>query len=583
MEYVSPTRASLAGHRSRLGLPAAIIACLIPLTSWGQGAIPRPGDQRLDLPAFPSEEPPPEPVMPAPAPAPAVTQPPAERPAVPPELRICVKSYRIVGNTVFSEEELRTMVAPYLGCNMTTELLEELRYQLTLHYVNKKYTTSGVIIPDQYPEDGVVTLWFVEGILPADKINISGEQRLRERYIRSRVALGTGPPLNVDTLKERLQLLNQNPLISQLDGQLAPGTKRGESLLNLNVKERRPYQIGFDFDNHRTPSVGAKQGGVRVEHGNLTGWGDKLTLGYQKTEGVDDWTGSYSIPITARDTTLGFEYEWVDSDVVFPNEFKDLDIKTKFQQAIIRLQHPFKKTFTRTINGIIRLEKRENKTYLLGERFSFSEGAQSGKSQVSVVRLVGDWLERTEKEVFAARSTFSLGLDILGATSNDDGPDGQFFTWLGQFQYARRFNMFSAPDNQVIFRTDVQIATDPLLSMEKFGVGGPSSVRGYITNQLVRDSGLASSLELRLPVLRRSGGGSIVQLAVFGDYGRSWNYRGPELDLKNIGSVGLGLLVQPIRNLQGSLYYGYQLNEVDNPGNAFEDGSLNFQLSYQAF
>lgn len=81
---------------------------------------------------------------------------------------------------------------------------------------------------------------------------------------------------------------------------------------------------------------------------------------------------------------------------------------------------------------------------------------------------------------------------LLGATINPSPPDGKFFTWSGQFQWAWRLPYW---DSEVLFRSDVQLASEALLSLEKLPVGGANSVRGYRENQLVRDNGWLSSLE----------------------------------------------------------------------------------------
>ena len=69
--------------------------------------------------------------------------------------------------------------------------------------------------------------------------------------------------------------------------------------------------------------------------------------------------------------------------------------------------------------------------------------------------------------------------------------------WLGQFQWARRFG---ERDYQVIFKSNLQLANDPLLPMEKCALGGLETVRGYPENTLVRDECFVASLEFRVPV-----------------------------------------------------------------------------------
>ena len=117
-------------------------------------------------------------------------------------------------------------------------------------------------------------------------------------------------------------------------------------------------------------------------------------------------------------------------------------------------------------------------------------------------------------------------------------PDGQFFAWLGQFQWTRRLTDW---DLQSIFRLDVQLSSQPLLPLEQIAVGGRYSVRGYRENQLVRDNGLIVSLESRLPIVRNKPWADFVQLAPFVDFGRAWNTKLPTPDPKMMVSIGIGL------------------------------------------
>ena len=88
----------------------------------------RPGERRLEetrpeLPEF------------RPAPAPDLELPPVPPPAARPPLssgvQVFVNAIRLTGNTVFSDQELAPIVAPYLGRAITTEELLDLRDALT--------------------------------------------------------------------------------------------------------------------------------------------------------------------------------------------------------------------------------------------------------------------------------------------------------------------------------------------------------------------------------------------------------------------------------------------------------------------
>ena len=217
---------------------------------------------------------------------------------------------------------------------------------------------------------------------------------------------------------------------------------------------------------------------------------------------------------------------------------------------------------------------------------AFSEGVEpDGKSSVTVLRFIQEWLSRSPDQVLAARSTFSLGIDAFDATINGgDAPDGRFFAWLGQLQWARRLG---ETDSQLVFRLQGQLTSDPLLPLEQFAVGGLWSVRGYPTNALVRDQGFATGLELRVPVLYREDGAPLLQLVPFVDAGGAW-YKGRGGDTPDpttIASAGLGLRFDPHERIHAEVYWGkaFQKDDLDRPGDSLQDDGWAFLLTADIF
>ena len=206
---------------------------------------------------------------------------------------------------------------------------------------------------------------------------------------------------------------------------------------------------------------------------------------------------------------------------------------------------------------------------------------------MSAVRFATEWVDRTRQRVLAARSRFSLGLDVLGATNNASGvADGQFFSWLGQFQWVRRWPW---RDVQTIFRLDVQLTNTALLSLEQVAVGGRYSVRGYRENLLVRDNALMTSFETRLPLLRNHAWADYLELAPFVDFGRAWNAQPPTLGTENLVSIGIGLrwaltfssIVQWRPQLE--IYWGHPLINVRTSGGDIQDEGIHLQLLVSMF
>jgi len=490
--------------------------------------------------------------------------------------KVYVKNFRFTGNTVFTSAELRKLAFPYENREITFEELERLRQELSLYYINKGYLNSGVIIPDQKVVNGSITLTVIEGKL--NQIEIEGLKHFRKGYITSRLANAAETPVNIGRLQEALQLLQQDPRIKRINAEFKPSSALGEGGLEVKIEEASPYMVLLAFNNDAAPSTGAYRGELGFAHQNLLGYGDILAANFGLTEGTKDVNANYTTPVNSKDTALGFYYRTGDSIVIEPL-FDGLDIKSESTTYGFSVRQPLKKTFRTELALSFAAEVRQSRTSLLGRGFSFSPGADEGKSKESVIRFSQEWLERTESTVFAAHSTFSLGIDAFGATVHDSAEaDGRFVSWLGQTLLIKRVGESAS---QFVLKADMQLANDSLLSIEKFSLGGMNRVRGYRKDLLVRDNGLNSSAEFRMPVLVNGKGGTILQIVPFFDFGWAWNNKTETPEPRTIYSIGLGLKWNPIEKVNLDLFYGQGLRKISNKGDDLQDRGLHFLLSWQ--
>jgi len=531
-----------------------------------------PSERPLEVPALEPAKPEP-PVIPIPDKPPPK---PVERERVGP--KVFIREIELQGNTVFSREDLAGIIGLYENRAITNEELQELRHALTLHYVDRGYINSGAVIPDQRITDGVVQIQIVEGRLT--DILVEGNDRLRSKYISDRLDLGTGPPLNINELQEQVQIVLQDRNIDRINAAVRPGDRSGEAKLDAMVKESDPYELFIFVDNQISPSLGEVRGVLQGSVANLTGWGDSLLAEIGYAEGLNEFFLDYSIPVNKWDTTA---HVWFDKDdfVVQEEPFDELDIEGDTSTLAFEITHPFLMTIQQRLSLGLGLEYRKSQTYLLGEGFAFSPGVPSdGKSRISVVRFTQDWLDRRSDQVIAARSSFRFGIDALDATINKQGPDGEFVSWIGQFQLVRRVRNVG---DQLMFRAVAQLASTGLLPLEQFTVGGMRCGRGYRKNQLVRDVGYCASLEYRAPVLRSDSGQTTLQLATFADIGGAWYKNRSTPDPKSLSSIGLGLIWDPHSKVHGELYWGWALRDVDNPTDTLQDSGIHFLLSLNPY
>ncbi len=521
---------------------------------------PRPTPPTVPIP----KAPPTDPIQIPPVPTPPINPTGSQR-------SITVKSIRVVGQTVL-KAEIDRLITPYIGQSKTFDELLELRSNITQLYLDNGYLSSGAFLPNnQDLSSGEITIQVIEGDL--EKIEITGLSRLREGYVRKRLELGASTPLNKTNLERSLQLLQIDPLIAQINAELGAGTVPGRNILRLIVKEASAFHGSIALDNQQSSSVGALQGNVSISHDNLLGFGDQLSLGYGRTTGLNLYSAGYTIPFNARNGTLSLRYSTNNSKII-EDPFEALGIRSDSQTLSLAVRQPLIRSVTSEFAIGFALDLRRSRTFILDTiPFSFSEGSRDGESKVTALRFIQDWVDRSSNRVLAARSQFSLGINAFDATINSgNSPDGQFFSWLGQFQWVQPI----APRVVLVSRLAAQLTPDPLLSLERFSLGGADTVRGYRQNQVVSDNGILGSFELQIPITKNP---QLLQLHPFLDWGYGWNRQGDNPDPKFIASLGLGLRSRLPFGLETRLDYAIPL--IRN--NQLEDQKLHFSLRYQLF
>jgi hemolysin activation/secretion protein len=529
----------------------------------------------------PRDEPLPEPPPVVPKPKIELPPPPAPgAPALSGGIRVTVRAFRFVGNTVIPEAELQEIAAPYVGRSIGNAELEELRLAITRRYVEAGYVNSGAIVPDQDVSDGVITIQIVEGRL--SEIIIGGPNRFAADYLRDRIALGAGPPLNVNELQERMQIMLQDPQIERMSAELAPGVERGDAVLRVDVAEAKRFLAGITIDNNRSPVVGENQAELFFGARNLLGRGDTWFLRTAFTEGLQDYSGGFTLPLTARGLLFFLRGTHTNSKVV-EEPLAQLDLRSESESVEAGLSYPLLETVRGSLVASVQYAYRTTQNTFLGLPSPFIPGAPDGRNSISVVRVGLDGVARAPAEVVAGRVLVSRGIEAFGSTVNGDPliPDTRFTAVLGQLQWVRQV----VPRvGQIVLRGDVQLANEPLLSPERYSLGGLDSVRGYRKDLYVRDNGWFASLEYRhlvghLPVRPNPAPGEgAFRLVAFADGGQAWDKNAPPNVPKTLSSIGAGARWEIATGVEAQIFYGYALNDVQTPTTTLSDNGWYFRL-----
>ena len=498
---------------------------------------------------------------------------------------IVVTEFEFIGSTVFNSAELNQAIANFINRPISFAQLVEAANQITQLYVSRGYITTGAYIPEQSLDSNTVKIQIVEGSLAAIEVNVAG--RLKENYIRDRIANKISTPLNINQLQSTLQLLQLNSQIESLNAELSSGIEPGTNILNVSVISADSFTIQTRLNNSRNASIGTFERGVQLEEANLLGIGDRFALAYDNTDGSDRYTVGYTLPINARDGTLGFNFRGIDNEIV-QSSFESIDIDIQSRNYDLTLRQPVLQQATPEVSqelalGITVARRTSNGT-VMNEPQPLTPGAdENGEIRTSVVSFSQEWLQRNRQQVISARSQFNLGLD-LDATTLSQEPDSQFFSWRGQFSYLQALNQSESVFVPILLlRSELQLAAEPLISTEQFSLGGASTVRGYRQDALLTDSGFLATAEFRLPFARLDGINATLQFAPFIDFGTGWNNDDEATEFDTLIGTGFGLLVQTPESFSARIDWGIPLINNSDQGSSLQEDGLYFQLQYEPF
>ncbi|MCG9884186.1 MAG: ShlB/FhaC/HecB family hemolysin secretion/activation protein [Cyanobacteria bacterium] len=507
---------------------------------------------------------------------------PEQNPDDPASLRFTIRKIDVVGSTRFSAEDLQPLIAPYEGRDVSLSDLQALADRLTQEYLDLGYITSRAFVPPQTITDGRVEIRVLEGSLEA--IEIEGLDRLRESYVRSRVELGAGTPLNSTALENQLRLLRADPLLETLEASLRAGEAAGQSILNIRVKEAPRFLGSVGIDNYSPPSVGSERFSANLSYRNPTGIGDELSFAYNRTlkGGTDVLDFGYRVPLNPMNGTLQIRLapNW---NRIVQEPFDEFDIKGETQLYEVSFRQPLVRTPIEEFALSLGIAHQRGQTFVFGDEGTpFGIGPEEdGTSRTTVIKFGQDYIRRDPNGAWLLQSLLSVGTGLLDATQNDgDVPDGQFLSWLGRVQRVQRLS----DRHTLLAQLEVQWASEPLLSSQQYVIGGGQTLRGYRQNARSGDNGFRLSIEDRITLARDTSGNAIAVLAPFLDVGYVWNDSdnpNPSSEQRFLVGTGIGVVWVPFENTVVRLDYGLPLVDLDDRGSNIQDSGVYFSINYR--
>lgn len=476
--------ARLLGGCARAG---AVLAALITIPPVGAQALPGAGDVLR-------ESAPPVRVLPGtevapllPEPAPAATAP-AGGPTF--ELRVV----RFNGNTVFADDRLQAVVAPWLGKTVSFADLQAMAAQVSVLYREAGFLLAEAIVPAQSIENGQVEISVIEGRIGEVRTTLDPATPVREGVIK-RITRGlpAGEPLRGDDLERTMLLLSDLPGMRP-EAALEPGAEPGSVDLVLGVAPRRRWDLMVDADNHGSRSTSEYRAGLLARINSPLQLGDNLDFRVQLGNGGRLAYGrvGYELPVGGSGTRLGLSYARVEYEL--GEAFKALDASGEADVVEVGLTHPFIRTRARNLFGRMGWQDKR-----LDDRLAAFDHAEDKTLRSLYAGLNyeqrDDWLGGgyTSAELTIFRGRLELDPAALELDRAGRRTAGHFTRWT---YGASRLNALGDA-NSLYFAIGGQFASRNLDSAEKVALGGPRAVRAYAPSEATVDVGHVASVELR--------------------------------------------------------------------------------------
>ncbi|ANW01475.1 hypothetical protein LMTR13_16150 [Bradyrhizobium icense] len=402
---------------------------------------------------------------------------------------------------------VREPLTPFLDRPLSRKLIAEVQAAVAAAYREAGRPFVSVTLPPQEVSSGVLQLRVI--LFKVAGIKVTGAAP--ESYPQSRIRVVPGQEIDARKLETDLDWANRNPF-RQVEAVFGPGKDLGMTDVNIQVTDRKPWQVYAGYansgtlltDRHRyyVGATGAPSADVVASY-QLTGSGNFW---------VDD--GLFNRPDDAKYvsqagrllTPLGLRTSLeVVGDHVLTNERPNnlFRIKTQTSQAsaIVRtaLSDLLPPTTGDLLGGV------ELKHQL---RTTIFDGTPVAEGSADVAQLVvgwnGRWSDNFGINNLDVRFKFNPGGILSGNNSGawsafTNGRVTDVQTNLVTLEYGR----VTPLPKGLSLKSEVSVlaSSKPLPDTERIGLGGIYAVRGYVTEDGVVDQAviLRNSLYASLP------------------------------------------------------------------------------------
>lgn len=393
-------------------------------------------------------------------------------------------------SAIFDDAALAALEEPYIGKEISVNLVREIIETIGARYLDEKYELSRALLPEQRVVDGVVAIRLVEARV--GKIVLEDLGRISPRFIRRFLNIDEGGLLSLSNLERHIRLYNATNK-SNLTSELAPGEEFGQTDIFLTVQEPDRVELPtFSVNNYASEVTDWRQQSFSATFNNIMRYDDEIFLAYNDSNGSESLTTSLSIPIGNEGTNISVSHS--ESNTKYVNDGAGasgiVGTRGASHSNSISVSQPL----------------------IFGDEYSIYASAAYGSSY-SEVTLANAGLNLTESRVQklevalpmnygSAVSNFSVSpsFGVLNPSSISPSFGSRSEKWMSVAKADISASRYISKYATLNLRSKIVYteATDMLnYPSELLTVGGPGSVRAYQPSVSSGHQGYFASLELR--------------------------------------------------------------------------------------
>jgi hemolysin activation/secretion protein len=409
-----------------------------------------------------------------------------------------IRDFEIIGNTLFTSDNLKKVVESYTGEGKTADDVESARDTLEKFYQGEGYPTVIVNIPEQTVDEGVVFLEVIESRIR--RVRLSGNRYFtREKILKDLPSIAPGRVLYVTDVQKELATINQNQDL-KVAPVLIPGKEIGSIDVELKVKDKLPLHGSLELNNRGTHATTDLRLNGALNYDNLWQKEHSISLQFQTspkdTSEVQALTASYMMPPFWNEDHIFVVYAlWSDSEIAFGEGFQT--VGKGFNVGIRNIiPMPALESYSHSISlGLDYKNMKENYGYAdEGEETEFPMRYMPLSADYNALKIGGRGY---------TRMNFGVNVVFRNLAADADEFEDKRYKSRGNYLYieaglGRTQNLFYGFSLDA--SVDGQLATQPLISSEQYIGGGMESVRGYLESEAAGDNAVHTTVELRRPI-----------------------------------------------------------------------------------